>query len=228
MIQFNLLPDVKLEYIRTQRTKRLIMAISVLVSSVALVIMVVLLLTVLVFQKRHMDNLSADIKKYSNDLKSTDNLNKILTVQNQLGSLTTLHEQKPEVNRLIPYVKQVTPEGVRISSLDVDFTDQTINITGTADSLKLVNQFVDTLKFTNYTENKQSQKAFSNVVLTNFGSENGKASYSIDLNFVPDIFDNTKSVSLTVPKIVTTRSETEKPTALFEESTSTSQSGGNQ
>jgi Tfp pilus assembly protein PilN len=216
MIQFNLLPDVKMEYIRAQRTKRMVVGISVLVTAVALFLLVMLSLTVFVFQKEHMNNLTKDIAKYGKDLQSTKDLNKILTVQDQLGALPGLHEQKPEVNRLIPYIKQLTPATASISSLNVDFTADTMTITGAADSLQTVNQFVDTLKFTTYNQDNQTPKAFSDVVLSTFGRADKGASFTITLGFAHDIFDNTKTVELTVPNIITTRSELDKPGVLFE------------
>jgi hypothetical protein len=216
MIQFNLLPDVKLEYIRAQRTKRLVMTVSVLVAIASLAILVILLMTVFVFQKQHMKHLTSDITKYSNDLKATPDLDKILTIQNQLGSLASIHEQKPEVNRIIPFIKEVTPSDASISSLNVDFATNTMVITGSADTLVTVNKYVDTLKFTHYSNGQDSPLAFSAVVLTSFGKADKGASYSINLAFDPVIFDNTQDIKLTVPNIVSTRSSTEKPDVLFE------------
>lgn len=224
MIQFNLLPDVKLEYIRTSRTKRLVMTIAVLVGAIALALLVILLMTVLVFQKQHMNHVTNDIKKYSNDLKSTQDLDKILTIQNQLNSLSSIHETKPDVTRIIPFVKQVTPAAASISSLNVDYGTNLMTITGTADTLVTVNKYVDTLKFTKYSSGTDSTDAFSDVVLTSFGRADEGASYTITLMFDPIIFDNTKTITLTVPNIISTRSTTEKPSVLFD-SSSTSEEG---
>jgi hypothetical protein len=224
MIQFNLLPDVKLEYIKAQRTKRLVLTSAVLVSVAAFALMVVLVLTVFVFQKQYMKIVSKDITKYSNDLKATPDLDKILTIQNQLNSLTGIHEQKPDVTRLLPYIEQITPPDASISSLNVDFTNSTLKITGSADSLQSINQFVDTLKFTHYNKGTGDEPtAFSDVVLASFGRAEKGASYTINAVFDPVIFDNTQTVKLTVPDQVTTRSETEKPSLLFESSAGTNE-----
>ena len=40
MIQFNLLPDVKLNYIKTRQTKRLVTLIAIFATSVALIILI--------------------------------------------------------------------------------------------------------------------------------------------------------------------------------------------
>ena len=176
-------------------------------------------MTVFVFQNQRMKGLTSEISKYSNDLKSTPDLDKILTVQNQLASLTALHTDKKDVNRIIPYVKQLTPAAASISSLNVDFTANTMTITGSSDTLETVNKFVDTLKFTKYNDGTQPLSAFSDVVLTSFGRADKGATYTITTSFEPTIFDNTKTVTLTVPTIVSTRSTTEKPGVLFESTT---------
>jgi hypothetical protein len=216
MIQFNLLPDVKLEFMKAERTKRLVVAISTAVTIVTVAILVILLMVVLVFQKKYMNDLSADIATYSKDLQATPDLNKILTVQNQLKSLTTLHQEKPDATRIFPYIKEITPLQVSLATLTIDFDAGTFTITGSAISLSDVNKFVDTLKFTEYTKDKETNRAFSEVVLASFGRADKGASYTINLKFDPVIFSNTEKVKLTVPVKITTRSETEKPTALFE------------
>ena len=66
MIQFNLLPDVKLEYIKAKRTKRSVMLVSIIATGVALGISIMLFLTVSVLQKQHINNLNNDIQKYTN------------------------------------------------------------------------------------------------------------------------------------------------------------------
>lgn len=221
MIQFNLLPDVKLEYLKARRSKRMVLLGSIAAGSLALALFLILFLVVNVLQTKHINDLNKDIKKYTQQLQSTPDLDKVLTVQNQLHSLTSLHEQEPYTSRLVTYLAQVTPAKATISDVKIDFTQNTLVISGSADNLGTVNKYVDTLKFTEYTtpDNSQSQKAFSNVVLTSFSTTDKGATYQINLTFDPTIFDNTKQVTLVVPKIISTRSETEKPTDLFQTNT---------
>lgn len=150
MIQFNLLPDVKLEYIKAQRTKHFVVVVSVLASAASLGLLIILVLTVNVWQNKTIKDLSGDIKSTSSELKSTKDLNKILTVQSQLGSLSTLHSQKPAAQRIFGYLSQVTPVKATISDITADFTLNTLSITGKAPSLDVVNTFTDALKFTSY------------------------------------------------------------------------------
>lgn len=218
MVQFNLLPSVKLEYIKATRTKRMVTTIAIITSAAALGIMALLFINVNFVQKRHINNLTTDIQQKSDELESIENIDKILTVQNQLTALTTLHEKKPATDRVLPFLSKVTPQDASISQVTVDFTQNTMGITGTADSLATVNKFVDTLKFTKYKVGQDGQEipAFTEVVLTSFSVTNDEATYQIDVKFNPEIFDNTKQVELVVPTIISTRSQTEKPADLFQ------------
>lgn len=219
MIQFNLLPDIKQQYLKAQRQKHLVMFVSTVAIIAAVAIFVVLLLVVQVWQKKSISDLNSDIKRYSSELSNTNDLNKILTVQNQLKSLTALHDKKAVANRTFSYITQVTPEKASISKLNLDFALNTISISGSADSLETVNTYVDTLKFTKYKtsgDTSQSGNAFTNVVLSTFGRTGTGATYTITASFNPVIFSEDESVSLNVPQTTTTRSVTEQPTDLFQ------------
>lgn len=217
MIQLNLLPDVKMEYIKAQRTRSLVLSSAVIIAlgSIALLI---LLLVVGGLQKKHISDLTKDIKADTATLQKQPELTKILTVQNQLQSLTALHEQKPAVSSLFGYLNQVTPTQVDITNFSVDFAANTITVTGTGDSLGAVNKYADTIKFTTFTTKDDSQKkpAFKDVVLTSFGvsgagGEGRAAAYTMTFSYDPAIFDVTKDVKLAVPSLTTTRSAIEQP-----------------
>lgn len=220
MIQFNLLPDIKIQYIRARRQKHLVVLISGIAIAASVVVVVGLITTAFVVQKKSIADLSRDIAAASSELKSTPDLTKTLTVQNQLKALPDLHKEKPMASRIFEYIAQATPSDASISRLLVDFNTQSISISGSATSLEVVNTYTDTLKFATYhTENDQKTEvqAFTNVVLTSFGRDSKGASYTITLAFDPVIFDNTQEVTLTIPNKITTRSQTEQPDALFQE-----------
>lgn len=221
MIQLNLLPEVKLQYMRTRSLKRTITVVSALIAGSALTIFILMFVTVAIFQKNHLKNLSADIQTDSKKLQDTKDLNKVLTIQNQLKSLPELHNKKPVTSRLFTYVAQVTPNQVSIGKLDLDYQAKTLTFSGTTDSISTINKFVDTLKFTTFsypdsTGQAQTGKPFSNVVLTSFSRTDKNATYEIATSFDSAIFDSAKQMTLSVPKIISTRSETEKPTDLFQ------------
>jgi len=227
MIQFNLLPDVKLQYIRAKRRKRIVIVLATAITAASLTILVLLFVVVNVIQKKHLNDLSKDISSQTNELRNTPDLEKILTVQNQLMNISSLHDKKPVASRLFTYIGQITPNEIKFTKVDINFADKTIKFTGTSANLNNVNKFVDTLKFTNYTvgdEQGDGNKAFSNVVLSNFGRSPTEASYTVDLVYDEAIFDSSKDIHLSVPQTITTRSETEKP--LFQKPADTT--GGTQ
>ncbi len=218
MIQFNLLPDVKLEFIRARRMKHTVILICGIFAAIAVTVFVGLFLVVNVLQKQHLKNLSNDIKKDVGTLQAIPDLNKVLTIQNQLNSLSALHDQKPVTSRVFAFLGQLTPAQATISQTNIDFGANTMTITGNADTLTTVNKFVDTLKFTNYKTDAspEEKKAFSDVVLTSFGKNEKNSNYQLDVKFDTNIFSNSGNVSLVVPKIISTRSQTEKPSDLFQ------------
>lgn len=218
MIQFNLLPDIKIQYLKAKRQKHLFVLASVSASAIAIAAFVVLLTTVFVLQKKNLNDLNKDIKSTSAELQNVEDLNKILTVQNQLTALSSLHDKKVVASRLFDYLTQVTPATASISKLTIDYKLNTMVIAGASPDLSTVNTYTDTLKFTKFTANGgQNQKdAFSNVVLKTFTRDPKSTTYEIALQFDPTIFSNANEIKLVVPQIITTRSQVDKPTQLFQ------------
>ena len=200
MIQFNLLPDVKQQYIRAQSVKRLVSSISFLASIAALAVFLLVLSSVYIVQKKSISDLNKDIQTNSSVLRNTPNITSILTVQGQLNTLSSLHQQEPAASRIFSFLSQLTPTQATISDLRVDYTSNAMTISGNAPGLDVVNTFVDGLKFTTYTVQGEasSQSAFSTVVLASFSRNSTSATYSITLNFDPAIFDNAQGVTLHV------------------------------
>lgn len=226
MIQFNLLPDVKIEYVKAQRSKRLVTVAAIFATAVSFGIFILLLIIVQGVQKTSLDHLDKDIKDYSAELRNTPDLNKILTVQDQLSALGSLHDQKVAASRMFAVMQSVTPADVTISDHSVDFTANTMTISGDAPGLDRVNTFTDTLKFTTFTKgDSEGSKAFSNVVLSQFGRDEDGSTYTITLSYDPILFSNQEEISLSVPKTVTTRSFVEQPASIFKQSSSTTTNG---
>jgi Tfp pilus assembly protein PilN len=229
MAQLNLLPDVKLEFLKTSRNKRLVFSVSIIIIIASVAITLLLVSIAYIFQKKNLSDLNGDITTYNEQLQNTPSLSKILTIQNQLNTLTGLHENKAVAARLFNYLPQITPSTASITQLDVDFTANSMTITGTAPTLDVANTYTDTLKFTTYhqvnsTDASQAQKAFSDVVLSQFVRNNSGATFTITSTFDPAIFNSANAIGLTVPKIISTRSSTEQPTDLFQNAPATTPS----
>ncbi len=216
MIQVNLLPEVKLEYLKATRMKRMVVTIGVIASTACIFMLVLLVLEVNVRQRAVMRSIDEEITQSSKDLSGKDNLNKILTVQNQLSKVSSLHAQKPVVSRTFNFVSQMTPLKVTISNLEVNYADAKMKIEGTADTVETINKYTDTIKFTDMkTANTPNRRAFSGVVLTSFAKTDAGTSFTIDARFDAQLFASEVDTTLVVPQIITTRSSTEKP--LFDQ-----------
>ena len=221
MIQFNLLPDIKKEYIKTQRIKRLVMNASFIASAAALAIFLILASSVYVVQKKSIHDLKNDIDSNTNTFKNIPNISDALTVQSQLGSLSTLHAQKPSASRLFSYLTTLTPNNATISNLKIDFTANTLTIDGNAPGFDVVNTFVDILKFTTYSVQGGTNTpatpphAFSSVVVSTFSRGAASATYEISCSFDPLIFNNANVVTLKVGG--NQQQDTQQPSIIFKQ-----------
>lgn len=216
MIQFNLLPDVKKEYIRAKRTKQIIVTVATIATGASIAVTLVLFSVVQFGQKKHIEDLTTDIQGAVADINQVGDIDKILTVQNQLLNLEAIHSEKPETSRLFDYLAQVTPAQVTFSEVSLDFAASSMRITGEADSFTTVNKFADTLKFVTYVStdadgNKSESTTAFPTVLTQQNRDNEKATFTLDIVIDPTIFNNRYDVVLTVPDTITTRSVQNAP-----------------
>lgn len=220
MIQFNLLPNVKVEYLKIKRQKRVISLVAAGVILACSVVLIGLFSIVLGVQPNRLSGLDKSIKSISNDIKSKKDINKILTIQNQLTAIDGLHEDKPVATRLSNLLVKITPKDVSIQNFTVDFKTLKIDVTGQAKSFEEMNKFIDTLKFTTLkkgdSSNGESTKAFSQVVLNSYSLSDKGAGFVVSFIYDNEIFkSSSENLTLEVPSITSTRSETERPTDLF-------------
>ena len=223
-IQFNLLPDVKLKYINAQQTRTKISSIATLVTVASAALFVILLTGVYAVQKKQLADANTQISAATTQLQAVPNINKALTVQSQLASLATLHQNKTISSRLFGYLSQVTPVGASIGTLNVDFAKDQITISGTANSQATVNTFIDTLKFTQYKVGSASAvTAFTSPVESGFSINANNVSYSLTVQFDPKLFANNlldsqgapQTPKLVVPSQYTTRAVLQNPSSVF-------------
>lgn len=202
MVQFNLLPEVKIEFIKARRQKQMITVIALIAGAVSLGIFIISVFVVMIAQPQLIKMADNKINESNETLKAVPDINKILTVQNQLDQLTKLHEEKPAVSRIFQYLNQVTPKGAALNKLTVDMTNNTMTVGGTADSLNTVRIFTDTLKLTTYQSDgaASNAKAFPEVVLASFATTDRGATFSITMKFDKAIFESTQTnLLLNVP-----------------------------
>ena len=218
MIQLNLLPNIKAEYVKAQRTKRTVTTLALIVSAVSIGIVVLLAGVAYGAQQLRLKNVQDTISKNENAIKQEKDLDKVLTIQNQLAALTGLHDAKAVMSRLFTYLQQTTPAAISISHYTVDNEGLTWSVEGKAPSLELINKYVDTLKFTEIGASEEGQdsgqRAFSEVVLTTFSKTDEGYTFSVNLKFDDQLFaSQNPDIKLVVPNITTTRSQTQLPSA---------------
>jgi len=213
-IQLNLIPDVKAQYLKAEKTRKTVIVVSMIVIA-ASVGLVLVMMSLVAGQKALLASADKDIDKLSNDIKNTQDIEKMLTVQSQLNSLDKLHFEKTINSRLFDYLTKLVPSQVQISNIELKYDENTASISGTADSIETINKFVDTLKFTNYkTDGGNEGTAFTEVVLNSFAKTDKGAVFTIKFNFDPALFaTNSDNITLITKNGVTTREQV--PGALF-------------
>lgn len=224
MITLNLLPDIKKEYLRTQRLKRLFMVGSLLTSLGFVALTILLALFVFGVQRLQLSDVQSDIDSSLAQLQSVQDLDKIVTIQKQLEVLPGLHEGKPAANRIFSYLSSLVPAEVSLNKAEFIMIGDEVGgeLSGAAASPKAVNVFVDTIKNAQFTyEGAESPiKPFTSVVLDDPTVQDDKIQYKITIKFDPLLFDNTLvKAQLSVPKITTTTSVAERP-RLFDDKAS--------
>jgi hypothetical protein len=233
MIQLNLLPDVKKEFLQAQRTKTSVIGISIIVTLAAAGLTAFLFLTVFVGQPLLTAAKQGEIDGRTKDLKAVEDIDKYLTIQNQLKTLPELYDKKVIYSRLFEYLKVLNPappNNIRLSTLEVNQEDKQIVFNGVAGNFQAFTIFKDTLVNAELTYiqegEEQKDKLFSDVAIEsqNLARNQGKqelgfivrATYN-DVAFGP----NTEESKLNIPNIQTTQSITGVPTranSLFDES----------
>src|SRR5689334_10754914 len=109
MIQLNLLPDLKKEFIRAQKNKSLVISSSILVTLGALGLSALLFVYVTFAQQVQISLVTDDISKKADELSKVKDINKYLTIQNQLSSIGQLHNDKGIYSRLFDFFNVLNP-----------------------------------------------------------------------------------------------------------------------
>lgn len=220
-VQLNLLPQAKMASVHAQKTRNLVISIAFLVGAASIAVFLLTLFSVDVIQTRQLASADKSITDSTAKIKEIESLDKILTVQNQLKTLVSLHQNKHVSSRIFTYLPQISPASAHVGRLGIDFSTNILQIDGTADSTHAVNTFIDTLKFTNFTTPGQTtpKSAFPSVIENSFGVGQGNVSFSLTVHFDPILFSNAvydtnqkpESPVLKVPSLTTTRSVLNDP-----------------
>lgn len=242
MVQLNLLPDVKKEFIHAERMKGKVIGISIMVTIGAVGLSIALAILVYAVQPGYISVKSGEIKSKSEELRSVEDIDKYLTIQNQLVALPELHDGKPIYSQLLEYLKVLNPappNNVRLSSLQVDNENKKILFNGTASGFEAFAVFQDTLSNAELVYGSEEDGGVTKTKLFAEGGvkiQNQSLSNALgrqelifsveavygDMAFSPTIVDP----KIEIPSIQTTQSITGTPgrstAPLFDSSTGTS------
>lgn len=172
MIELNLLPDVKQEFVHAQRLRRKIISAMILLIIVSLGVVALIAFNLYVVQNVHERIVDGDIESHTKELKQQSNLTRDLTVQNQLSALSDLHKNKEIYSRIFDYLKVLNPKSpnnIKISQLKVDNETKTITVDGSAVDYKAVGVFKDTLENATLNSNQGNSQVFTDVQLSGVG-----------------------------------------------------------
>lgn len=133
MIEINLVPDVKQELIRAQRMRATVISSAIITSIVAVGLVALLLIYVYAVQLGRGAYLDGQIKNKAAELAQVEDLSEMVTIQNQLGLISTLNNDKNITSRLFDMLSAVLPPApntVQVSQIDVNADDGTIRLEG--------------------------------------------------------------------------------------------------
>lgn len=227
MIQLNLLPDLKKEFIQSQKTKGLVISGSVFVTIGAVGVSALLFVYVTFIQQLQINLATDSIKEKQAQLTAITDVSKYLTVQAQLAALPELHNTKGSYSRLFDYLGVLNPSApsnINLNNLQIDTKTRTLILTGTTGSFETLNVFVDTLKNAQISYkvggqgDAKKENMFAQVLVQNSGlsrtSSKSLVSFVVKIVYNPSIFDTQNTdIAASVPNITTTQSVTESPAA---------------
>lgn len=134
MIEINLIPDVKREYLKTKSLRNLVITTSVIVGAGTIALAVALGIIFsgqLVLEMVRSNNIKSEGAK----LVAIEDLNKTVTIQQQLSKIDSQQASKSMNSRLFDVMAAINPPApndIKISLLKMDPEAETVTIEGSA------------------------------------------------------------------------------------------------
>lgn len=213
MIEVNLIPDVKLELIKAQKMRNKVISITALVGLASVATVVVLAFYVFGVQALRGSLADTAINNNIEKLKKVEDLDKTLTIQNQLVKITGLNKSKKISSRLFDLLNSVippAPNDIQISLINVDTVANVVHLEGQAlNSYPAVEIFKKTLEnaildYKDQDGQAQQIKLINDIVVSNtsYGQDlSGRRllGFSMGFSYAPELFDQaSKGVNIKV------------------------------
>lgn len=224
MVELNLLPDVKKEFLHAERARRRTIALAILATIIAAGLAVLFAFYTYGVQSVILYTQTEDIKKKAAELSGIQDINKYITIQNQLANLSSLHDDKMNFSRLLtflPTLNPAPPKNVTLTNLDIATAEKTITFKGIVRDYAALTTFKDTLINAEFTfggaDDSSTKKLFSDVTIeaAALDAESG-VSFNIVTTYDEDAFLQKNGVAgVHVPNIETTQSVVGAPQPIF-------------
>ena len=230
MIEINLVPDVKQEFIHAQKMRNTVITFAIIISIAAVGVLAILGLFYGTQALR--ERIARDaIKKEFSSLREIENVDDVLTIQNQMSKIASIHQKKTVDSRLFDIISAINPaapNNVKIASVLLDPQAHTLRLEGSAE-----NGFAATETFRKTILNTKLEYRQDDAVQTSPLTEEvqiGETSYgenadgskvlrfSVSFAYPAGLFDNTWKLSRIVSpvgQIDVTDSRTRVPESLF-------------
>lgn len=232
MIQINLVPDVKQEMLHAQRMRNVAISLSIVIGLVAVAVVVALAL-ILGGQVAVQKIEEGQITTGYNKLSSVEDLDSALTIQNQLGTISSQNDKRTIDSRLLDVLAAINPPApndVKLSKVTLDPTQNTVTLEGSAvGGYPATDVFRKTILNTMVTakqqgnDNAEEMPLTSNVTLqdTSYGEDATGAKvvrFTIIFTYPDGLLDNRMSdVKISTPsaRVDVTDSKTLIPDSMF-------------
>lgn len=237
MIQINLLPDIKRQHLRAQRTRNIVIAISMLLSAIAVGVVVVMYLGLGATKVITSTTIQSNKDLYK-EISETDDINKLVTIQNQLTKIENLQNNRSVNSRMFAVLEAIAPKApakvsftsVTISPSESLMTIQAITTTGyeTVESMK---KKIAAAKMTYYQNAKDSGEKQETMLIqeqtkvavseVGYGENDKKettVSFTMSFKYADGLFNNTtKDIAISLPEgdVDVTDSKRRLPESLF-------------
>ena len=148
MIEINLIPDVKKELIKANKTRNFVVTIAMFVGMASVGVVIILGL-VIAGQNFTISKQDEAITNNNKKLSQVDDLTKMLTIQRQLGAIPALNDGKPITSRvmeLLGVIGSSSSGNIEISNFSLDVATNTLQIEGqTPDGYPAIETMVKTI-----------------------------------------------------------------------------------
>lgn len=230
MIEINLIPDVKREYIHAQKMRNVAITAAILIGAAAAGVVVILAL-LLGAQALHESIARGQVKDQFKQLQSIDNIDNVLTIQNQLSKISSINDKKTIDSRLFDVLGAISPAApndIKISNVQLNPTDKVMTIEGSASNgfaatetfrKTILNTKLESVKDGQTTTVPLSEEVTLGETSYGEGADGSKVlRFTMSFAYPDGLFDNSlKQLRIITPTsaIDVTDSRTRVPESLF-------------